>query len=396
MLTALAYASVADTGAGVPGGAPLRLWIDHYGASVFRPVADYNEIVAKATEARSALRAPIVSAIERREFFKASDFVVWTVGQVAAAMYSDIATTRAELAELPPIFELIANLGPAMSDDGRIVGWKDNYPYPRAETPLWIIIALSAALKRQDALKEETRRQYLDYLDNALRIAEVYQPRDGGWNVVVQDKPEDQSIYSTALALHALLELRTAGLCWRGSCERREQLIRSTAEWLIAAFVAGDITGWRRGVNDDRGPDADLSLIVYGALAQAQVDAGVPLPMAVETAAVKTLADLVNRPYFPTEQEYTHSASFIGPDGGRQSSTVTTRMLWYPWGVKAVVQWRRYAQQKNLAPEIQRNLQRSLGYLILTLSKTMLADMLEERRLTFARAETWYGLDQVQ
>jgi hypothetical protein len=71
-------------------------------------------------------------------------------------------------------------------------------------------------------------------------------------------------------------------------------------------------------------------------------------------------------------------------------------MLWYPWGVKAVVQWRRYAQQKNLAPEIQRNLQRSLGYLILTLSKTMLADMLEERRLTFARAETWYGLDQVQ
>ena len=64
-----------------------------------------------------------------------------------------------------------------------------------------------------------------------------------------------------------LLQTRSAGLPWLGSKDKLDRMIADTSTWLVRNFVP-DVgqRGWRRTVDDDKAPDAAITLTVYSAL----------------------------------------------------------------------------------------------------------------------------------
>jgi hypothetical protein len=236
----------------------------------------------------------------------------------------------------------------------------------------------------------------LQNLGVAQEIADQYYPlRDGGWNTFKEEKPSDHHNYTTTLALHALLELRSRGLCWRMDCVQRDEMIRASVAWLVNAFVDdGVVSGWRRSLNDDKPPDPDLSIFVYGALGRASIDLEIQLPATIERAAFQRLIALKDRSYFPSQQDLEHWVYFTDQAGRPQALNLPTRVFWYPWAIEALVHWLRYAEYKQFQPEITAALNRSLGHILGKASDDMLADM--SHSLLFVRAETLYGIDSLR
>jgi hypothetical protein len=75
------------------------------------------------------------------------------------------------------------------------------------------------ALNRKDDEIEAARPKFAGYLEIAQQIAENHYPlNDGGWNMVIQDKPEAHNSYTSALALHWCTGV-VQGLC-RGGTDR--------------------------------------------------------------------------------------------------------------------------------------------------------------------------------
>src|SRR5262249_693073 len=160
-------------------------------------------------------------------------------------------------------------------------------------------------------------RTIAENLQTVQQIADSYYPLDdGGWNMVIEDKPEAHSLYSSALALHALLELESAGLCWRGECKRRLCMVRDTAQRFIRAFVDEKrLVGWRGTMDDNSAPDLDISLMVYGVLARARV----PIPDNIQIAALQQLSDLRHRSYAPAYHDIRHWVTFKNAQGKLES-----------------------------------------------------------------------------
>ena len=80
-----------------------------------------------------------------------------------------------------------------------------------------MMLALTHALSRKDEEIEAVRTKFAGHLQIVQQIAESYYPLDdGGWNTVIEDKPEAHSVYTSALALHALLELDPARIMLAG------------------------------------------------------------------------------------------------------------------------------------------------------------------------------------
>jgi hypothetical protein len=394
LLSGFTYVAVADADIDVPGALGIRRVLDRQGYSFFRPVASYEGIVRQGLELRKKLRSRLVDLITQGKVRLSSDYTssIWELGQVAAAIYQDAGSTDADIQLFPPLLAQAFRDDFVLKSEGSPIGWRGDGPLSRVETALWMIMAITAALKRADAEVEPIRTLYGRYLATVQGMAEhYYRADDGGWNTLIEDRIDDHSIYSSALALNALIELRSAKLCWGGNCERLQKLIEDTSTWLIRTFVEeSGVAGWRRSLAIDDVIDPDMSLLVYGALGRSNV----PLPNKIRAAALQRLTDLRHQPYHPAHHDLTHWTVVAGERGQPQTVIMPTRVFWYPWAISALVHWLQYIESNNYPPETRRALLRSLGHLAISESAEMLDDM--SRVGLYVVAETCYGMGSVR
>src|SRR5262249_16687418 len=150
-----------------------------------------------------------------------------------------------------------------------------------------------------------------------------------------QKRPERHNTYTTALALFALLEARRADVPWEGSKEKRDELIGTTARWLVSKYsTTADQPGWTFG---DESPDTiteGLTLQIYGLLIRANLEAGVSLPETKQKPVVQFLRHFADRTIGDHDQE-TGEATYIFTShrGEELIARHLVRFEWYPWVV---------------------------------------------------------------
>jgi hypothetical protein len=147
-----------------------------------------------------------------------------------------------------------------------------------------------------------------------------------------QKDPNKHHLYTTTLALLALLQANEANLAWEGSAEQRDQLTRQTAQWLVDHFdPKGEPPGWR-GTSEDTLEIYDgLTIQIFAELLETQkVLPNFSLPPAMLNEIPRQLALFARRDLsFPVNggeflAQYTQ---FDGREGvGRR----LIKYLWYP------------------------------------------------------------------
>src|SRR5262249_19316317 len=324
VVMAAIYVSLADNDINVPKSAEIRLALDRHGLSIFRPIASHDEVVRKASAVRKQLRKRLVDVVREGKISADSD--IWESAQIAAAIYRDPDASNDDIRWLTPLLDQIFQKDVLLSN-GKPTGWSLTFSR-RVDTSLWMIMALSHALSRKDEEIEAARTKFAGYLQTVQQIAENHYPlNDGGWNLVIEDKPEAHNPYSSALALHALLELESAALCWQGDCERLTTMIQDAAQRFIRTFVEEKrLGGWRDTMDDNSAPDLDVSLMVYGDLGRGRVS----IPDNIRIAALHQLSDLRFRSYAPTHHDIRHWVTFTNDQGESDSRGLSTRVFWYP------------------------------------------------------------------
>jgi hypothetical protein len=332
------------------------------------------------------------------ERFGASD--AWTTGQILAALFRDRATTARDLAAILPLFEAALRSAPSDAADARnLLNPKDGaWNAGRAESAIWMMLALTDAIGRGPELPPDAAASLAHMLAATQSVAEAFSPSgDGGWNVGArQTNPGDHFIYTTAIALHMLLQTRSAGLQWLGSKDKLDRMIADTSAWLVRNFVP-DVgqRGWRRTLDDDKAPDAAITLTVYSALGRSCAEAGTELPAQIREAALEFQSELRHRTYDAVDPDIRRDVQIVGPDGQNQVRITTTRVIWYPFALQGLVSWRQCAGKNHLPPETLTALDRSMGHLLGDLSQQMIADVTRTEAPIFVLGETDYGLGSV-
>lgn len=139
---------------------------------------------------------------------------------------------------------------PAIEDSGEKLGWRSHYGDVDtiAVTSLWMSIGYATLLQHGNLLTDDEMQDAREQFFYVQEVLETYRHESGGWNMFPRQKdPALHSVYSSALALLALLETRRAGLPWNGSIETRDKLLTATAHWLCGKhdMPLGNMPGWR-------------------------------------------------------------------------------------------------------------------------------------------------------
>jgi serine/threonine protein kinase len=402
---AAAYLLLADAGAGLPGGEPARDLLDHYGASVFRPVARDADV----RRASAALRRELFDVLKQsrspggwfpRELRSPDEHQeVWTHCQSLYAVLRTPEASKEELHDLLPALDLPFEPGRPVEVNGVKYGWLARPPeeqYTVAEAALWTAAALAAALGRPRLLEGEARQAALDHYRYTQEVLRTYRPDEaGGWNMHPnQQDPGDHSPYTTALALLALLEARRAGLAWEGSAGRRDELLRAAAQWLVDAYdAAGDPPGWHvKGLSTYRVFDG-LTLQVYTLLLRAREEADFPVPREVLDNIPRHLEHctgrgldfegMVAKPTVPYT-DHTGQARF-----GKESIT----FLWYPWAIACSAQWLQSADGQGASWRDRLRVRRALAHLVVGLGPDGVTQARSD--WTFFCSEMLLGLETI-
>ena len=390
------YVGLADSGLPVPAGETIRLGLDREGVTLFRPVRPRETVIRTVVALRREMRARLIAAIDDGTLLADPELSAWELGQVAGALLNDPALPAEGVAKaiaiLAPIFAAPDQANPRFL---RLTG-NDDEAGPRAEHVFWTVIALSAALGRPDVTDLDLRRRLGRQLSEAQQAADGYNPLDdGGWNVVPrQIVPGAHYAYTTALALHMMLAVRSAGLGWQDDVRRLDTMIANTVDWLSINFVdEPGRQGWRRGLGDDRPPDSGITLLVYAALGRVCSDTSAPpLPETLRTAAVQSQIALAGRDYGSADPDIRIDMPSRDASGRRWPNLTVTRMIWYPWAAEGLTRWRRCGERLRLPAETMRRLDRSVGHLLVDISGDMMRDVMSRQRQLFVVAETYYGL----
>ncbi len=386
LLTMLGYLTLADAELNIPGGTEIRRQLDRFRVSVVRPVARESVIATNISVARQRIRQRLIEAVRISDL----DRTAWGMGQTLTALYGDPGMTPDELALLPPLMKEMFEGTAIQWKDGIPQEWNDGYSYPRAEAPLWMLMALSAALSRQDALSDAQRNDYMRYLEITQQIGDQFLLDDGGWRVVTHGNNKKHYTYSMAIALHALLDAHAENLGWHGDHDRLKEMIHQTSASLQAAFREDvGVPGWGREQQDDKIPDSNLTILVLSALGRAHLEENVEIPSAIETAALHHLVGLYRRPYYPTNEDILFQLTYK-VDGRDRFLAIPTRVMWYPWSNKALTAWIEYVERHDRPTEIHQALRRSQSHLLTTLVPEMEREMVGA--MLFVAAENGYGL----
>jgi hypothetical protein len=202
-----------------------------------------------------------------------------------------------------------------------------------------------------------------------------------------QKDPSRNSEYTTTLALLALLETRRAGLAWEGSLERRDALLRATAQRLVDDYDAqADPPGWTSaGLDADRAQDG-LTLQIYALLLRAEAEAGFSLPEMILREIPAHLARCGRRSRDFPDSVGKFNVPFTNQNGQARIGKESISFLWYPWAIECSARWLRRAERHPVSAEDRLQVRRALGHLILDLGKNTGSAV--DPEWTFVPAET--------
>lgn len=411
LLAVLVYLAAADIGVSVPGGEAVRTMLDRHNASVFRAAASEAKIREKAVKLRGSLLEALLQRGLTKEGWIASslrpnfkkELEIWSHSQAMSAAFSVPDAEREEdIRRFLPALEVPFAPGLAIEKDGVKYGWISHpgETHTQAEPALWTVIALAKALGRPGLLTGEARaraERHLAYTQEVLRLYHPLDSQQSGWNMFPRQKdPTQHNTYTTALALLALLETKQAGLSWDGSTERRDALLKDTAEWLMHPDrydAKADPPGWRASSETTNEVIDGLTLQIYSELLRAEAEAGITLSPEILEQMPRYLARTVERDLkFPTASgEFT--APVVDRDGKDAIEREAVGFLWYPWAINASARWLRRAEQKGAPMEDRVRVRRALGHLIVVLGDKAVETASAE--WTFQGAETLYGMSAI-
>jgi hypothetical protein len=406
VLVSVAYLAVADAGLKVPGGAAIRAQLDRRDASVLRPARSNTEIRAAA----SSMRRDLIAALKTGQTPEAGiapslkpgggkALEYWSNAQALAAMFASPELSDAEARQFANGIEIPFAQGAAIEGpDGRKYGWVAHPQEIRtqAEPAMWTAAALANALGRPGFLTGEARDRAMQHLSYTHEVLKMYRPSDaGGWNMFPnQADPSQNNVYTTALALLALLETRKANLPWDGSVEKRDQLLNATAQWLADKYDdKARSPGWRTASETGEETIDGLTLQIYSELLRAEAEAGFAVPARMTNQMPDYLAKCGDRNLnFPSDSG--EFASLVTDHRGTQYvAREALGFLWYPWAINASQLWLLRAEKNGAPMEDQVRVRRALGQLVVGLGGEAVQKYKSE--WTFQAAETLYALSSI-
>ncbi len=406
IFVAVMYVAVADAGLNLPASARIRITLDRNDASVFRPVRSNTEI----RQAASTMRRELLEGLKRGQTKKGGipsslnpaakpSFEYWSNGQALTAVFATPELSEADARQLLRGFEEHFESGSAIEGaDGRKYGWIAHPKEKRtqAEPAIWTVAALATALGRPGLLTGEARETALRRLAYAQEALKIYRPvENGGWNMFPnQEEPALNNVYTTTLALLALLETRKANLPWEGSVEKRDQLLNATAQWLADQYDdKASPPGWHAASETHTAAIDGLTLQIFGELLRAEAEAGFALPARIANQIPDYLAKSVERNLsFPSDSgEF--SAFFTDHLGQQYMAREALGFLWYPWAMNSAQLWLLRAEKLGAPKEDQVRVRRALGHLVNGLGNEAVSKYKSE--WTFQAAETLYGLSAI-
>jgi len=406
LLIFAAYVVVADAGLNVPGGEDIRTLVDRNERSILRRAHSNAEIRSAA----SSHRRELLSALEHGQTpeghiasslkptgDKSLEF--WSNAQALSAAFSARELTDAEAQQL------LKGIDPAFTPDATTVdkqghkyGWIAHPKEKRtqAEPAIWTATALANALARSGLLTGEARQRALQHLAYTHEILKTYRPSDsGGWNMFPnQEEASLNNVYTSTLALLALLETHKANLPWEDSVEKRDQLLKATATWLAQQYDdKSNPPGWRAASETGEETIDGLTLQIYGELLRAEAEAGFVIPPKILEQMPDYLAKCGERSLSFPNDSGEFAAFFTDHRGQQYVAREALGFMWYPWAIYAAQLWLLRAERTGAPMEQQVRVRRALGHLIVDHGDEAIQKFKSE--WTFQAAETLYGLSLV-
>lgn len=404
LLIAATYLLVADAGLNVPGGAGIRAFLDRHDIAIMRHAHSNAEI----REASAKFRRELLNALSQAQTANGAiapslkaggpkEVEYWSSGQALAAIFTAPELTEGEARQLLPGLDAPFAAGLTIeSSDGRKYGWMahPNEVRTQAEPALWSAAALADALGRPGLVTGEARERMLKHFTYTQEVLKTYRPDDAdGWNMFPnQQDPQLHNVYTTTLALLALLETRKANLPWDGSIETRDRLLLSAARWLADRYDdKSPEPGWRHAASETSENTVDgLTLQIFGELLRAEAEANFVIPPKILEQMPDYLAKCGERNLsFPNDSgEFT--SPFTDHKGTQYVAREALGFMWYPWAINAAQLWLMRAERSGEPMETRVRVRRALGRLIVNHGEEAIQKYKAE--WTFQAAETLYGL----
>jgi hypothetical protein len=403
-----AYAAVADAGLNVPAGERIRTVLDRHDVSIMRHAHSNAEIRAAAASQRRELLTALAHGQTSQGWIASSlkagvsdpNIEYWSNAQALSAIFASPEVSDTEARQLlKGIDAAFAPDALIESKDGRKYGWIAHPKEMRtqAEPALWTAAALANALGRPGLLSGEARDRALKNFAYTQEVLKTYRPDDkDGWNMFPnQENPQLHNVYTTALALLALLETRRANLPWDGSAENRDQLLLSAAGWLAGRYDdKSPEPGWRHAASETSENTVDgLTLQIYGELLRAEAEAGFVIPAKILEQMPDYLTKCGERNLSFPNDSGEFAALFTDHRGQQYVAREALGFMWYPWAINAAQLWLLRAQRVGEPMEDQVRVRRALGRLVIDHGAEAITKYKSE--WTFQAAETLYGLSSV-
>jgi hypothetical protein len=408
----LIYTAVADAGLNVSLGDAIRTSLDRHELSVFRRVHSDAEIRKTAVRLRDDLIGVLWERlhdgwISARPPNASHTSEIWAHSQALCAVYrmSDYNNAQREFLqalEMPFASSLETHKTDHpfyVKEPHRRYRWidLDGAEFDTSLPVLWLAAAQGAALAVPHLLEGSQRENVLRHYEYVQKILKEYRPTEsGGWNMLPSQKdPNEHHLYSTTLALLALLQAHQANAPWEGSVERRDQLIRQTAQWLVHHFdPKGNPPGWH-GIGEGSLEIYDgLTIQIFAELLQTQKALPVfSIPPTILQEIPRQLALFARRDLsFPVSGgEFV--AHYTGFDGQERVKRQAMKYLWYPWVIDCSVSWLEFADKHQLPKEERVRVRRALGHLVVDLGDEALK--WAQHDYTFFASEDLYGLTAI-
>ncbi len=402
------YVAVADAGLNVPAGERIRTLLDRHDTSVMRQAHSNVEIRAAAASQRRDLVSALAHGQTSHGWIAASlkpggadpNIEYWSNAQALSAIFATPELSDSEATQLlKGIDAAFAPDSVIEGKDGRKYGWIAHPKEMRtqAEPALWTAAALANVLGRPGLLTGEGRERALRNLAYTQEVLKTYRPDDkDGWNMFPnQDEPQLHNVYTTALALLALLETRKANLSWDGSFETRDQLLQSAARWLADRYdYESPEPGWRHAASETSENTVDgLTLQIFGELLRAELEAGFVIPPKILEQMPDYLTKCGDRNLSFPNDSGEFAALFTDHRGQHNMAREALGFMWYPWAINAAQLWLLRAERVGEPMENRVRVRRALGRLIVDRGGEAIQKFKSE--WTFQAAETLYGLSSV-
>lgn len=406
-LIPIAYILLADLSDRVPGSTGVRRMLDQYEFSVFRKPQLDAEIRRVAEQDRRAVAEAILKARlpDGRIATNLRDVndpnseppSVWGSSQALCGLLTaPHLTVEAKRDLVLPYADYLFSPGVFIKTHGWQVSPESKYTL--AEPGVWTVAMLARALAIPGLLEGEARTKTEERLRLAQEAIAIYHPleQSGGWNIFPsQANPALHSPYTTTLALLALLETHSAKQPWQGSVEKRDALLKKTAEYLIASFVKDPtgMSGWRRTSSPAVPISEGLTLQIYSELLRAQKQTGLALPADMLEEIPRHLSGFYRRtagvPYDAGE----YSSPFKTHEGVELRGNESINFLWHSWAIEAAARWLESPGAATAPRSSVVSVRRALGWLVVNMSEEKRKEAVEG--MSFIGGETLLGYSVV-